>query len=175
MRPLTCSAMPLPSAGEPMALPDLDIARVERWCAARVPDHARHQVHVECKIAPRHLTIVERRTPWHADLGPELTSYPIARLRYNTADQTWTLYRRDRNLRFHIYDQLAPSNQVENLLNELDHDPNPHLLGLTPTSQPAEHPSRAPPTPSQWSQAGLTSPPDSASEPRSIGINCQWR
>jgi hypothetical protein len=91
--------------------------------AARVPDHhARHQVRVECQIAPRHLTIVERRSPWHADLGPEWTSSPIARLRYTT-DQTWTLYWRDRNLRFHNYDQLAPSNQVENLLNELDHDP----------------------------------------------------
>jgi hypothetical protein len=106
-----------------MPLPDLDIARVERWCAARVPDHARHQVRVECQIAPRHLTIVERRIPWRADLGPEWTSFPIARLRYSAADQTWTLYWRDRNLRFHIYNQLAPSNQVEDLLTELDRDP----------------------------------------------------
>ena len=42
-----------------MALPELDVARVQRWCAARVPEHARHQVRVECEIAPRHLTIVE--------------------------------------------------------------------------------------------------------------------
>jgi hypothetical protein len=66
--------------GDPMALPELDIARVQRWCAARVPEHARHQVRVECRVAPRHLTIVERRAPWHQDHGPEWTGFPIARL-----------------------------------------------------------------------------------------------
>jgi hypothetical protein len=69
--------------GDPMALPELDIARVRRWCAARVPEHALHQVRVECQVAPRHL----------------------------------------RNLRFHIYDLLAPSNRVDDLLTELDRDP----------------------------------------------------
>ena len=112
------------TAGEPDGpSQSLDIARVQRWCAARVPEHARHQVRVECQIAPRHLTIVERRAPWREDLGPEWTSFPIARLRYTAADKTWTLYWRDRNLRFHIYDLLAPSNQVEDILNELDPTP----------------------------------------------------
>ena len=72
---------------------------------------------------PRHLTIVERRAPWREDLGPEWTSFPIARLRYTAADKSWTLYWRDRNLRFHLYDLLAPSNRVEDLLTEIDRDP----------------------------------------------------
>ena len=91
-----------------MALPELDVARVQRWCAARVPEHARHQVRVECEVAPRHLTIVERRAPWREDFGPEWTSFPIARLRYTAADKSWTLYWRDRNLRFHLYDPSLP-------------------------------------------------------------------
>jgi hypothetical protein len=33
------------------------------------------------------------------------------------------LYWRDRNLRFHIYDLLEPSNRVDDLLNEIDRDP----------------------------------------------------
>lgn len=44
-----------------MALPELDIARTQRWCA--VPEHARHQVRVECLVAPRQLI---------ADQGPAL-------------------------------------------------------------------------------------------------------
>jgi hypothetical protein len=32
----------------------------QRWWAARGPEHARDQVRVECEIAPRRLTIVER-------------------------------------------------------------------------------------------------------------------
>jgi hypothetical protein len=106
-----------------MALPELDVARVQRWCAARVPEHARHQVRVECETAPRHLTIVERRAPWRADFGPEWTSFPIARLRYTTADKSWSLYWRDRNLRFHLYDPTAPTHRVEDLLAEIDCDP----------------------------------------------------
>jgi hypothetical protein len=43
-----------------MSLPELDVARVQRWCATRVPEPARHQVRVECQVAPRHLTIIDR-------------------------------------------------------------------------------------------------------------------
>jgi len=73
--------------------------------------------------SPRATSPSSNGAPWREDLGPEWTSFPIARLRYTIADKTWTLYWRDRNLRFHIYDQLAPSNQVEDLLSGLDHDP----------------------------------------------------
>lgn len=106
-----------------MALPELDVARVRRWSAERVPEHALHQVRVEYQVAPRHLTIVERRAPWREDLGPEWTIFPIARLRYTAKDNTWTLYWRDRNLRFHLYDLSEPSNHVEDLLAEIDRDP----------------------------------------------------
>ena len=88
-----------------------------------MPEHARHQVRVGCQIAPRHLTIVERRAPWRQDLGPEWTSFPIAQLRYTIAEKSWTLYWRDRNLRFHVHDPHAPSNRVEDLLTQLDRDP----------------------------------------------------
>jgi Protein of unknown function (DUF3024) len=106
-----------------VVLPDLDVVRVQRWCAARVPDRARHQVRVECDIAPRHLTIVERRAPWREDFGPRWSSLPVARMRYSVAGNTWTLYWRERNLRFHAYDLLASSRRIEDLLTELDRDP----------------------------------------------------
>jgi len=112
-----------------MAVPELDVARVRWWCAARVPEHARHQVRVECQLGPRHLTIVERRAPWREDVGPEWTSLPVARLRYTATDNSWTLYWRDRNLRFHSYDPLAPSPRVEDLLNEIDRDPTAIFWG----------------------------------------------
>ena len=105
-----------------MGLPELDVARVQRWCAARVPEDALHEVRVECEIAPRHLTIVERRVPWRDDLGPEWSCFPIARLRYTAATAEWSLYWRDRHLRFHAYD-LAPTPQVQKLLDEVECDP----------------------------------------------------
>lgn len=39
------------------------------------------------------------------------------------ADKSWTLYWRDRNLRFHSYDLLSPPQQVDDLLTKIDHDP----------------------------------------------------
>jgi hypothetical protein len=96
---------------------------VQRWCAAHVPEHARHQVRVECEIDRSYLTILERRAPWRADLGPEWTRFPIARLRYTLASKTWTLYWWDRNLRFHRYDRIEPSANVGELIDEIDRDP----------------------------------------------------
>lgn len=85
-----------------------------------MPEHARHQVRVECEVADRHLTIVERRAPFRADIGPEWTRFPIARLRYTSTRRTWSLYWRDRNLRFHRYEPLPPTGDVEQLLAEID-------------------------------------------------------
>jgi hypothetical protein len=106
-----------------MGPPDLDVARVQRWCAARVPEHARDQVRVECELAPRHLTIVERRAPWDEDSTEEWTSSPIARLRYTAATSSWTLFWRDRRERFGRYDRLEPTPQVQVLLDEIERDP----------------------------------------------------
>jgi hypothetical protein len=107
----------------PAGVPDLDLARIQRWCAARVPEPARHQVRVECEVEARHVTIVERRAPWRDDAGADWTSLPVARLRYAKAAKTWTLYWRDRNLRFRLYDRLPPSAHADDLLTEIDRDP----------------------------------------------------
>lgn len=109
----------MPTAG----LPETDVARVQRWCESRVPERARHQVRVECEVAQRHLTIIERRAPWRGEDGTEWTRFPIARLRYTKTSRTWSLYWRDRNLRFHDYDLLQPSASVEDMLAELERDP----------------------------------------------------
>src|SRR5271166_4470754 len=55
--------------------------------------------------------------------GRASTTSRTSRLRYTAAGKSWTLYWRDRNLRFHIYDLLSPSRRVEDLLAEIDRDP----------------------------------------------------
>lgn len=106
-----------------MAISEIDVARVQRWCAGRVPEQARNEVRVECEVADRHLTIVERRPPFRADLGPEWSSIPVARLRYTASTGLWQLYWRDRRLRFHLYDRVAATARVEVLLDEVDANP----------------------------------------------------
>ena len=113
-------------------LPELDIARVRRWCEQRVPPHARDQVRVECDTGSRQLTIVECRPPWRQGIGPEWTRLPIARLRYTQATKMWTLYWRDRNLRFHRYDQLEPSPRHRQPAARDRPRPDRDLLGIGP-------------------------------------------
>ncbi len=53
----------------------------------------------------------------------------IARLHYTKTTGLWTLYWRDRNLKYHRYDPLDPSPRVEDLLDYLDQRANPIFWG----------------------------------------------
>ena len=110
-------------------LPELDVARVQRWCAVQVPEHVRDEVRVECDVAPGHLTICECRPPWREDFGPDWTRFPIARLRYTKSTGLWTLYWRDRNQKYHRYEPLDPSPQVQDLLDYLHDRADPIFWG----------------------------------------------
>lgn len=108
-------------------LPETDLARVWRWCRDRVPDDLRDQVKVEVEVDARHLTIVECRPPWDG-LG-DWTRLPVARLRFTKRTGLWSLYWRDRNERFHLYDRIAASESVEVLLAEVEQDPTALFWG----------------------------------------------
>ncbi|MDZ5489005.1 DUF3024 domain-containing protein [Micromonospora sp. 4G53] len=62
-------------------------------------------------------------------MGSEWTRLPVARLRYAKNTGTWTLYYRDRNLRFHRYDLIPPTGNMAELLDELDRDPTAIFWG----------------------------------------------
>ncbi|WP_210776907.1 DUF3024 domain-containing protein [Micromonospora sp. U56] len=62
-------------------------------------------------------------------MGSEWTRLPVARLRYTKSTGTWTLYYRDRNLRFHRYDLAPPTSNMADLLDELDRDPTAIFWG----------------------------------------------
>ncbi|MFF0314247.1 DUF3024 domain-containing protein [Micromonospora sp. NPDC005252] len=62
-------------------------------------------------------------------MGSEWTRLPVAHLRYTKNTGTWTLYYRDRNLRFHRYDLAPPTSNMAELLDELDRDPTAIFWG----------------------------------------------
>ena len=110
-------------------LPETDVARVQRWCRARTPEGFRDEVRVEADVVDRHVTIVECRPPWREDFGPEWTRFPIARLRYVKTTGLWSLFWRDRHCKFHTYDRVPASANVEQLLAEVDRDPTAIFWG----------------------------------------------
>jgi hypothetical protein len=44
-------------------------------------------------------------------------------------DGVWTLYWRDRNLRFHLYEEVEPTSSIEDLLGEIERDPTAIFWG----------------------------------------------
>lgn len=106
-----------------MSVPDLDLARVRRFCETKIPEHARHQVRLETTVRGNSVTVVERQARWRADFGPEWSTHPVAQLRWSPQWMTWRLYWRDRNTRWHVYPECEPTPSIERLLDEIDTDP----------------------------------------------------
>ena|ERR1700739_2708624 len=66
--------------------------------------------------------------PWPRRSTPavdKLTRFPIARLHYTKTTGLWTLYWRDRNLKYHRYDPLDPDHKIQDLLDYLDDRADP--------------------------------------------------
>ena len=65
------------------ALPETDIARVQRWVDARNAEIGEHidEMRVEMDVDARAVTILECRPPWREDFGPEWTCQEISRRR----------------------------------------------------------------------------------------------
>ena len=103
------------------APPETDVARIRKYCRARVPTSFRDQIRVEAAVRGSSVSIYECRPPWHPDLT-EWSKVRVAQLRYNAETHHWSLYWADRNGRWHRYDDLEPG-PVNNLLCEIEADP----------------------------------------------------
>jgi hypothetical protein len=110
-----------------VAIAETDLLRIGRWCRERVPAHLLDRLRVECDITDRHVTIIETRPPW--DGRGDWTRFPIARLRYTASTGQWSLYWRDRHLRFHEYRDMRPTKNVQSLLDFLDSHDDPIFRG----------------------------------------------
>lgn len=60
---------------------------------------------------------------------PRLDPVPDRRLHYTKTTGLWTLYWRDRNLKYHRYELLDPSPRVQDLLDYLDDRADPIFWG----------------------------------------------
>ena len=108
------------------ALPELTRRRAEQilrdYCEARVPARVRDQVRLVVDVRGTYVTIVEERPPWRADFGPDWTRLPIAQFRFDPSTAFWSLWWRDRNIKWHRFDDATPSRDIGVLLRVVDED-----------------------------------------------------
>jgi len=67
------------------------------------------------------VTISEKRPAF--DNPSQWVDISVAQFRYHPAKNLWTLYCADRNSRWHMYDEVAPTKSLQTLLEEVDEDP----------------------------------------------------
>ena len=94
------------------------------WAVAHTPAEYLHEMRLEVDETPRKLTILDRRLQWDEAIGPEWIRTPVARLIYVMKHSGWTLYRPDRNIRFHRYELNEPTQHVTEALAEIDAGPS---------------------------------------------------
>ncbi|MCU1363953.1 MAG: hypothetical protein JWM55_1781 [Acidimicrobiaceae bacterium] len=103
-----------------MAVSDLDLFKVTKHCAGRVPARFHDQMRIESSVRGNSVTIFECRAPWHPTLI-DWSRHPVAQLRYDTGALNWTLYWADRNGRWHLLDFVEPGT-VDQMLAAIDDD-----------------------------------------------------
>jgi hypothetical protein len=101
----------------------LDIEnKVKAFCETRIPEEIRDKIKMTYEVKGNKITIIEERPPWTGE-GP-WTKMAIAQVRFNEEQENWTLYWRDRNEKWHLYTEITPVKNVEEIINEVDKDPS---------------------------------------------------
>src|SRR5688572_29192859 len=105
-----------------MAIPEPAVAKIQQFCDKHSPAHLADQLRLEATTRGNSITIADCRPPWN-DAHGEWMRLPIAQLRYAPATGTWRLYWADRNDRWHLYDDLDATDDLDTVLAEIDEDP----------------------------------------------------
>jgi len=108
-----------------MALPPLvrqlvDI-KFKNYCLNKIPQEHRDKIKILYRIRGNHVTLIESR-PSYFD-PTQWSELKVAQFRYNIDNQNWTLYCADRNERWHMYMEINSSDNIDDLINEVDEDP----------------------------------------------------
>lgn len=111
-----------------MAVSETDLALIADWCDQKVPEDKKDRIRIEHEVTNRHVDILECHPPW-AEWMNGWTQHPIARLRYTTSTGLWSIYWRDRNLKFHLYDHFRPTPNIRKVLAFLDSTKDPIFWG----------------------------------------------
>lgn len=108
-----------------MALPEITKKKVEKvlseFCDKRVPAHVRDKLQIKFHFKGNSVFLYEERPKW--DDPSEKTQLEVAQFRYVQKDNKWSLYWRDRNLKWHLYKEVKASASFDPLLKEVDQDP----------------------------------------------------
>ena len=100
-------------------VPELDLARIRRYCDEKIPAQHLDNLRMEVEVRDKSVTIVECRAPWQPELSDEWTRHGVAQLRYDPESRSWSLFCADRNSRRQLFEPHAHGS-AEELLAEIE-------------------------------------------------------
>jgi acid phosphatase class B len=107
-----------------MPIPPIQKQLVEKlmtaYCKNRIPKEVQDQIKLLYTIRGNNITLIESRPVWNDE--SKWTEMKIAQIRFENENKTFTLYCADRNDKWHLYDYIKPSKELEKILEEIDND-----------------------------------------------------
>ena len=94
---------------------------LREYCTRRTDPSIRDELEIVFRLEGNEAYISERRPDWR---DPSIVrDHEVAKFRFVVKTRTWQLYWRDRNLRWHRFDEYAPSRSLAKLLPIVDEEP----------------------------------------------------
>jgi hypothetical protein len=114
-----------------MAFSEIELKKIGKivggLCRKRSPAHLKEKVSVEYRVKGHDVVVYERRPYWRDP--NEITETPVAKMKFVRTANEWRLYWMRRDLKWHGYDMLNPSKDLEGLVEEIDADPHGCFFG----------------------------------------------
>ena len=95
---------------------------VGHFCDTRIPPHAQDQIKMFYRINGNDVIIFESRPYWQEE--SIWTEMPIAKIRFAPNKKTWQLFWQRANGRWLKYPDFSPTQNLAELISEIDTDPN---------------------------------------------------
>jgi len=114
-----------------MALSEVELKRIEQtvgvFCGKRSPAHLKDKLRLVYAVKGHEVVITERRPRW--DNQTEWIETPVAKLKFIRSANKWRLYWIRADMKWHEYSGLSSSNRLEDLVQEIDDDPQACFFG----------------------------------------------
>ena len=108
-----------------MAFSELELKRIDRTarelCRRSSPAEHADKLRFECDIDGHTVSIMEVRPPWDGRPG-DWTRHGVARFRYFRTRDEWQLYWMRADLKWHLYEPQAPTNDLARLVKVVEED-----------------------------------------------------
>jgi len=108
-----------------VAFAEIELARIKKvvggFCDSRVPAHVQEKLRLKYSVNRHDVVVFEVRPHWRIpgkDMREEVAKFKFVRSR-----NEWRLYWMRADLKWHSYDPLPSSRDLEELVGEVDEDP----------------------------------------------------